>query len=93
MNPDLSFDGRMLFGVVNPSGAGARIAFVSLDDALAATAAPSTAGMPEPPPGSTASSVSDYTPTLTPDCRSIYFLRSSVPSTGSPQYTLEYARR
>jgi hypothetical protein len=93
VNPDLSFDGRMLFGVLKPSGAGARIAFVSLDDALDATAAPSTAGMPEPPPGSTASSVSDYTPTLTPDCRSIYFLRAAVPTTGNPQYTLEYAVR
>jgi hypothetical protein len=93
MNPDLSFDGRMLFGVVNPSGAGARIAFVSLDAVLEATAAPSTAGMPEPPPGSTANTVSDYTPTVTPDCRSMYFLRASIPSTGSPQYTLEYAKR
>jgi hypothetical protein len=92
-NPDLSFDGRTLFGVVGPSGAAARIAFVSLDAALDASAAPSTAGMPEPPPGSTANTVSDYTPTVTPDCRSIYFLRSSIPSAGSPQYTLEYAQR
>jgi hypothetical protein len=93
VNPDLSFDGSILFGVVNPSGSAARIAFVSLDDALDATAAPSTAGMPEPPPGSTAGAVSDYTPTLTPDCRSIYFLRSALPSSGNPQYTLEYAER
>jgi hypothetical protein len=92
-NPDLSFDGRMLFGVVDQSGADARIAFVSLDGALGATAAPSTAGMPQAPAGSTASSVSDYTPTLTPDCRSIYFFRGTVPSTGGIRYTLEYAER
>jgi hypothetical protein len=91
MNPDLSYDGRVLFGVVRLTE-GARISSVSLDDDFGATAAPSTVGMPTPPPGATI--VDDYTPTLTPDCRSIYFLRSTgVSGSGSRQYTLEYAQR
>lgn len=91
MNPDLSYDGRVLFGVVRLTE-GARISFVSLEDGFSATAAPSTVGMPTPAPGATL--VDDYTPTLTPDCRSIYFLRSTgVSGSGSRQYTLEYAQR
>lgn len=92
-NPDLSYDGRVLFGVIRPPE-GARLSFVPLGDDLVATAAPSRVGMPAPatPPSGTV--VDDYTPTLTPDCRSIYFLRSAGPSgNGQRRYTLEYAAR
>ncbi len=91
LNPDLSYDGRVLFGAIR-AAEGYRISFVSLDDDLAAMALPSTVGMPAPPPG--AMLVDDYSPTFTPDCRSIYFLRSTRPSDGGgATYTLEYAQR
>lgn len=93
LNPDLSYDGRVLFGVILPPE-GARISFVPLGEDLVATDAPSRVGMPSPatPPSGTV--VDDYTPTLTPDCRSIYFLRSGGQSgSGQRRYTLEYAAR
>jgi hypothetical protein len=92
-NPDLSYDGRMLFGVVvTPEGA--RLSFVPMGDDLVATVAPSRVGMPAPAGPTSGTLVDDYTPTLTPDCRSIYFLRSTRPaSAGNPNYTLEYAQR
>ena len=85
-NPDLVANGRLLFGVL--SQAPNRLA-VAARTASAPTqySAPVTTGLPEPP-ATTASTTSDYTPTVTPDCRTVYFLRSAMTT-----WTIESASR
>jgi hypothetical protein len=52
---------------------------------------PTADGMPAPS-GATASSTYDYTPTVTPNCRTIYFPRMLRLDVGA-QWTIEVAER
>jgi hypothetical protein len=90
MNPDLAADGRQLFGVGTGSNGRSRI-LVSTRTSTQVYPAPSYEGMPVPP-SAIASSVSDFTPTVTPDCRSMYFLRRLGLDVGVV-WTLELSQR
>jgi hypothetical protein len=91
INPELSSDGHTLFGA-SRVGDSYRIVFVAIDENFDASMPASTEGMPAPPAASV--SASDYTPTISADCRSMYFLRSLPDtSTNVPHYTIEHVTR
>jgi hypothetical protein len=75
-HPELSADGLNLFGLVSmppvpPSAAETwRIAVATRQSPTGAFSPPSSAGLPFPPPGQ-----SDYSPTVSADCSSLYFMR------------------
>lgn len=71
--PDPSNDGLWLFGTVPIAGTATvsyRLAAALRSDRAAPFGEPTTEGFPVPPAG-----FSDYTPTISADCRSLYFLR------------------
>jgi hypothetical protein len=89
-NPDL-VGNRHLFGVISSPDNTDRLAVSTLTDASPLSfSAPTTEGMPVPS-GADASTTSDYTPTVTPDCRKIYFLR--LRADVGLQWTIEVAER
>jgi hypothetical protein len=89
MNPDLACGNRTLFGAVRIDER-SRLAFSIPGAAFGAYSAPSTQGMPLAP--DTAGQVHDYTPTVTPDCQRMYFLRATLGS-GTAEYTIQFAER
>jgi hypothetical protein len=90
-NPDL-VGSRHLFGIISSSAGPDRLVVSTLTDASPLSySAPTTDGMPAPS-AAAASTTYDYTPTVTPDCRRIYFLRQ-VRSGATAQWTIEVAER
>ena len=90
-NPEFVGDTLHLFGAVDAGNTLARLAMFTRESRLVPFGAPSSAGLPVPPsldddPTTTRiESISDFTPTLSADCRSIYLLRITARS----QYTYE----
>jgi hypothetical protein len=90
-NPDL-VGNRHLFGITSITGELERLVVSTLTEASPLSySAPTMEGLPAPS-AAAASSASDYTPTVTPDCRTIYFLRLLRLAEGA-QWTIEVAER
>ncbi|HEY6727588.1 MAG TPA: hypothetical protein VI197_26310 [Polyangiaceae bacterium] len=85
--PDPSNDGLWLFGTVPVAGTDSvsyHLAATSRSNPQAPFAEPTTEGFPSPPVD-----FSDYTPTISADCRSLYFLRLGA----SPVFSVMLAQR
>jgi hypothetical protein len=90
-NPDL-VGNRHLFGVISDPSGLTRLVVSTLTDASPLSySMPTTDGMPAP--SDAAASINDFTPTVTPDCRRMYFLRQQLRADPGAQWTIEMAER
>jgi hypothetical protein len=97
-HPEFVGDTLHLFGAVDAGGSHSRLAMFTRESSSAPFGAASVAGLPVPPsvtddPAMTPITSSDYTPTLSTDCRSIYFLRVEQAAGNHSSYGVYSARR
>jgi hypothetical protein len=88
-HPEFAHDSLHVFGALQPEGAPGLLVFVTRPNGSATFSPPSNTGLPVAPPSS---ALSYLTPTLSADCRSIYFLGVGN-AEGSFRFDVYSARR